>query len=114
MHLHGLSILHGGISPVSKANKLTKPRVNGRCVQSNILITWDGQARLGDFGIVGAFRGIMAYYHKLGTLRYMAPELFLEEFARYIIGDPSKEGDVYSFAMTSFEVRSVAVNSPPI
>ena len=54
----------------------------------------------------------MAYYHKLGTLRYMAPELFLEEFARYIIGDPSKEGDVYSFAMTSFEVRSVAVDSP--
>jgi len=43
---------------------------------------------------------------KLGTIRYMAPE-------RLGSGDranlASKESDVYSFAMTSFTVRSTSV-----
>jgi len=73
-------------------------------IQGNILITRDGNACLGDFGITTARRWLPMF--KLGTIRYMAPE-------RLGSGDranlASKESDVYSFAMTSFTVRSTSV-----
>jgi len=36
---------------------------------------------------------------KPGVIRYMAPELMLDQ------GGPSKESDVYSLVMTAYEVR---------
>jgi hypothetical protein len=80
-----------------------------RYVQSNILITQDGHACLGDFGIVDAVRDLTHHDHKLETLRYVAPE----HFAWYM-STPSKTSDVYSLAMTSFEVRCSIVNHPII
>ena len=41
-------------------------------------------------------------YHQPESLRYMAPERMLGYIP--VVGDPSKEGDVYSLAMTSFLV----------
>jgi serine/threonine protein kinase len=81
------------------------------------LITRDGQACLADFGITVAIEGLVLDWCKLDTLRYTAPERFPGDFPRDItefpgIDVPSKKGDVYSIAMTCFNVRSSAVNHP--
>jgi len=79
--------------------------------QNNILITQDGRACLGEFGITGSFECFEFEVYELTTLRYMAPECLLfgsEEPSKHSI-----EGDVYSFAMTSFSVRSYSANYPP-
>jgi serine/threonine protein kinase len=86
-------------------------------VKGNILVTRNGQACLADFGIAGAFKGVEDHNHKLGTLRHMAPERFSgdvsgDTVSLPLINGPTKEGDVYSLAMTSFEVRSSAANHP--
>ena len=76
-------------------------------VQGNILITQDGKACIADFGIVGMFRDLTYHDYKLETLRYIAPERLSEDlFLPTRINGPSKASDVYSLAMTSFEVRS--------
>ena len=81
--------------------------INVLHVQGNILITQDGQACLGDFGIIGAFKDLTYHDYKLETIRYMAPE----RLSRVpTINSPSKQSDVYSLATTSFEVRSSAAN----
>jgi len=76
-------------------------------VQNNILITPDGNACLGDFGITNKIAGLSPRMFKLRTARYMAPERFhritLETNG---INPASKESDVYSLAMTSFTVCS--------
>jgi len=77
-------------------------------VQSNILVTQDGNVCLGDFGITGAcgdfwFHG---FRFKLGTARYMAPERFGYDYGA---GPASEASDVYSLAMTSLTVCSSSV-----
>ena len=74
--------------------------------QNNILITQDSQACLGDFGITGSFACFEFMVYEITTLQYMAPECFssllwVEEPRKRLSGS-----DVYSFAMTSFSVRS--------
>ena len=108
MHLHGLNILHGCISPVSKMEKGVASHIDSLYAQGNILVTRDGQACLGDFGITGGLKDLVYHDHKLETLRYMAPECLSNPPT---IDGPSKVGDVYSLAMTSFEVRSFVVDS---
>ncbi|KAF9649115.1 kinase-like protein [Thelephora ganbajun] len=80
-YLHGQDISHGCIAP------------------GNILITQDGRACLGDFGISGGFSDLSFTRFKLGTARYMA----LGQVS-LLNSSPSKQGDVYSLAMTSFTV----------
>ena len=75
-----------------------------RDVKNNILITRDGRACLGDFGIVGAFGALSFPKFKLGTARYMALERLT-----CLGGSPSKKSDIYSLAMTSFTVCSSPV-----
>jgi serine/threonine protein kinase len=84
-------------------------------VQGNILITEGGQACLADFGIAGALRSLSFDRYKLGSLRHMAPERFSGNISGDIdplpiLKGPSKESDIYSLAMTSFEVHFSAVN----
>jgi serine/threonine protein kinase len=43
---------------------------------------------------------------KPGVVRYMAPELLDPPQFGLADSSPSKESDVYSFAMTAYEVRS--------
>ena len=93
---------------------MDEPYIDAWYVQGNVLINRDGQACLSDFGITGAFRGLTHHDYKLETLRYMAPERLPprsppEDYLPSISG-PSKASDVYSLAMTSFEVCSSAVN----
>jgi serine/threonine protein kinase len=85
-----------------------------RYVQGNILVTQNGRACLGDFGIASVFGRLVCRNHKLETLRYMALECFSGtspgDVAPLPIADgPSKQSDVYSLAMTSFEVRSADI-----
>ncbi|KAF9649106.1 kinase-like protein [Thelephora ganbajun] len=84
---HGLSYLHGqGVS-------------HGCIAPGNVLITRDGRACVGDFGVLDGFKDLSFTRFKLGTARYMAPEQ-----ANPLSSSPSQESDVYSLAMTSFTV----------
>ena len=100
------------------SGRQTNPRVtlhpvDACCVQGNILITREGQACLSDFGIAGAFKDLKYDDYKSETFRYMAPECLPEDLGLDSwINCLSTESDVYSLAMTSFEVRSSAVNDP--
>jgi len=85
------------------------PHVDASHIQGNILITPDGNACLGDFGIAGGFPDSWGYRFKQGTVRYMAPEQFDNHDG---IDSPSKASDVYSLAMTSFTVRSSSIGKP--
>ncbi|KAF9649110.1 kinase-like protein [Thelephora ganbajun] len=80
-YLHGQDISHGCIAP------------------GNILITQDGRACLGDFGISDGFSDLSFIRFKLGTARYMAPER-----VSLLNSSPSQKSDVYSLAVTSFTV----------
>ena len=77
---------------------------DAQCVQNNILITQDGQACLGDFGIAGSFTQYTSHLYRRETLRYMAPERTPANTIGFLVDGPSKESDVYSLAMTSFSV----------
>ena len=81
--------------------------------QNNILITRDGQACLGEFGITGSFPFFEFTVYELPTLRYMAPECFSSQSWRQEPRKDLRASDIYSFAMTSFSVRSSGVNHPP-
>lgn len=105
-YLHGLSIIHGDVKGVSISIKSLV--FLSHQLQSNILITDNGEASLTDFGLsrilhTSGFTTDTAS----GTLRYLAPELFSisaegedEPIPRVTI--PT---DVWAFAMTVVEVR---------
>jgi len=74
------------------------------------LITEEGDACLGDFGIIRIItdptivgrEGITT--SKPGVTRYMAPELLHPKSFGFRYSSPSEESDVYSFAMTAYQV----------
>ena len=74
------------------------------------MITDDGIARLGDFGITGIVTDPTVVEPgsttttKPGVVRYMAPELLNPSQFGLANSNPSKESDVYSLAMTAYEV----------
>ena len=88
-------------------------RADNRSVQGNILISDDGIARLGDFGIVGVITDPTVVEpgsttaSKPGVVRYMAPELLNPPQFGLSHSNPSKESDVYSLSMTVYEVRAL-------
>ena len=79
-------------------------------MQANILITEEGHARLGDFGIIRIITDPTLVERDSvtsstpGASRYMAPELLDPHQFRFKHTNPSKESDVHSFAMTAYEV----------
>jgi len=93
----------------SRVGAFTDPRR----IQGNILITEEGNARLGDYGITGVITDPTVVEpgstttSKAGTVvRYMAPELLNPSQFSLTNSNPSKESDVFSFAMTTYEVSS--------
>ena len=90
----------------TKDRHVTDPR----SVQGNILITEEGNACLGDFGITGIIadpaiiKPGSTTTSKPGVTRYMAPELLDPGLFGFTHSSPSKESDVYSFAMAAYQV----------
>jgi len=79
--------------------------------QGNILVTDDGTACLGDFGITGIVTDPTivvpgSLTSKPGFVRYAAPELLVPSKFGLANSNPSKESDVYALAMTAYEVPS--------
>ena len=68
---------------------------------------------LGDFAIAGMFTLSPFSFkdYQPETLRYMAPERASNDIHSSVV-DPTKESDVYSFAMTSFSVCTYLGNHP--
>jgi len=105
-YLHRLNVVHGDITPVrSQGNEPTRTLTLAN-PQNNVLITLDGQACLGDFGIAGALQDLAPDVYHLNTLRYIAPECLGTSILNRHPNKRSKESDIYSLAMTSFSVRS--------
>ena len=110
-YLHSTGTLHGSINPVREAGRAKCLLDQAYFLQRNILIDESGQACLGDFGInhittdpsIGSER-ILSF--KPDAQRYMAPELLdLSEYNPKNCS-PSEASDIYSLAMTAFEVSS--------
>ena len=82
-------------------------------VQGNILIDEDGVARLGDFGIAAVISDPTIVEQSgtttsaSGVVRYKAPELLYPLQFNLKNSNPTKESDIYSFAMVSYEVCSL-------
>ena len=79
------------------------------CIEANILIDNDGNARLGDFRLStiipdSTHATTTTAPGGLGTLRWMSPELI--HSARFGVnnGRPTKESDCYALGMVVFEV----------
>ena len=73
------------------------------------MIDKNGVARLGDFGITGVITDPTVVELGDGTMsmpgaRYMAPELLNPTQFHLQNSNPTKESDVYSLAMTAYEV----------
>ena len=97
--------MHGDINPVSDERGVQIVICDdARCVQGNILITEEGNACLGVFGVKSIINDPAvveqgsAITPTPGVVRYMAPELLNPSQ----FGGSSKESDVYSLA-TSLE-----------
>ena len=110
-YLHSTGTLHGSINPVREAGRADALPDQAHFFQRNILIDESGQACLGDFGInylttdpsIDPER-ILSF--KPDAQRYMAPELLnISEYDPRNCS-PSEASDVYSLAMTAFEVSS--------
>ncbi|KAF9646903.1 kinase-like protein [Thelephora ganbajun] len=91
-YLHSKDIVHGGINP------------------ENILISEQGTACIGDFGITGIISDpLVTGEHgttacQRGIVRYMAPEQVAPGMFGLENSNAVKATDVHSFAMTAYEV----------
>jgi serine/threonine protein kinase len=82
-------------------------------MQANVLVDHDGRARITDFGlavIMYATATATSPSSLAGSANWMAPELlnpeqFSSEVDAQDAGRPTKNSDVYSLAMTTWEVR---------
>jgi serine/threonine protein kinase len=68
-------------------------------LQENVLVDFQGRARLTDFGLAITLNATVASasVQGVGTLEYMAPELFED-------GGPTKASDVYALGITAWHV----------
>ena len=108
MYLHQKNVVHGDLKGVSLSLIRRNSHSTQTDIQVNILVGPDHKALITDFGIsrlvdesltVSRTRATTARQLIRGTSRWMAPECL--EGARH-----TKASDVYSFAMTVWEVRS--------
>ena len=109
-YLHEQGTIHGDLKGVS--SQFSAKSLVLTLGQGNILIDSECRARLADFGLAvivdessnGGDCGAK------GTIRWMAPELFLPEIFGFTDEDvrrlPSLSTDIYAIGMTIFEVRA--------
>lgn len=97
------------------------PRTYTDSVQGNILISETGIARLGDFGIRGVITVPLMVPRSTKKIiepvlpQYTAPELLNPWQFNRLNSNPTKESDIYSLAVTAYEVcfvsRSCAITA---
>ena len=82
---------------------------NVDCIELNILIDEDGNAQLADFGLLNiipdsTYTATTTSSGRVGTVRWMSPELIVP--ARFGVkhGRPTKESDCYALGMVILEV----------
>ena len=105
--------MHSDVNPVRFGLVLRSRRADVHSVQRNLLIDEEDTVRVGDFGIKGVITdptvvepGTATTSSEPGVVRYMAPELINPSQFNLMKGNPTKESDVYSLAITTYEVRS--------
>ena len=99
-YLHSRNMVHGDLKGVRGCSKsrFTTILTTG---QSNILVDDSGRARITDFGqakVAQSLDTIQSASRHGNTPRWAAPEVLEEQ-------PPSKEADIFSFAMVMIEVR---------
>lgn len=103
-YLHDLLVVHGDLKAVSTIVLCSVVPVSHGMLQTNILIDENGVACLADFGLsrIKSHATVTAVFTtgarpRQGTMRWMAPEQLRGS-------EPSRSSDIYSFAMTIYEV----------
>ncbi|KAG8949533.1 hypothetical protein FRC04_008466 [Tulasnella sp. 424] len=105
VYLHGLDppICHGDIKPVSVTVTLPQALANSKLLQGNILINHEIRAMLADFGLPRALEanstGLTTSKTIKGSLRYMSPELLMQNASHTLASD------VWAFGCVALEVE---------
>ena len=84
----------------------------------NILIDWDGRARVADFGFLAVISDpanptASSSYSEGGTVRWMSPELLAPDQTRLKNNRPTKQSDCYALGMVIYEVLAGHVPFAP-
>jgi serine/threonine protein kinase len=119
IYMHGEGIIHGDLKGVGVQIQTLIPR----CFlmfffKANILIDQGGHARLADFGLIAIVSetGNSLTTNPsagLGTMRWMSPELFVQEHSAYQGGQRTGASDCYALGMVIFEVLSDQIPFAP-
>ena len=100
-YLHSCNVIHGDLMGVRNCSKSRFTTVL-TLSQPNILMDDSGHARIADFGLATVTKNLESIqsptFQQGYTPRWTAPEVLST-------GTPSKEADIFSFAMIMIEVR---------
>ncbi|KDQ06849.1 hypothetical protein BOTBODRAFT_39282 [Botryobasidium botryosum FD-172 SS1] len=100
-----LNLLRGVIAAIDYLHALQPPVVHGDIKAANVLITDDGEACLGDFGLSRFIESVstgLTTTSPLGTPRWMAPELFFP--IKDEVTPVTTEGDIYASGCLAIEI----------
>ncbi|KAF9510687.1 hypothetical protein BS47DRAFT_1407227 [Hydnum rufescens UP504] len=107
-----MTVVRGLCAGVQYLHCCNPPIVHGDIKPSNVLIDEYGEAVLSDFGFTRIRHGLTRTGTRstgLGTLRYLAPEVFSGEVPRATLAT-----DIYSLALTIWGLASsrIAICAP--
>ena len=106
--MHSLDVVHGDLKAVCLRARRHFPALTDTEVQANIMINAEGVASLTDFGLATVLHRAGTLNAKKaigGTLRWMSPELLVDNEASEDAGKPTQASDIYALAMVFWEVR---------
>ncbi|KAL0956192.1 hypothetical protein HGRIS_002350 [Hohenbuehelia grisea] len=110
-YLHSIGLLHGDLKGVTYSPSwLNKGSSIYPLFQANILINNQYHACLADFGLTAVtydpntVNAITTSSKVLGSIRWMAPEIFHPEHSGLTSSRGTPESDTYAFAMVMYEV----------
>jgi serine/threonine protein kinase len=111
-YLHGNDIVHGDLKVVCLVRCTQSPRVN--VCQQNVLVDPNGVPCICDFGFSKIITRAGFTTFSIGTVPYLAPELFVvlnAETTDFTPPRTTKCSDVYSLALLILEASSAFADS---